>query len=159
MIEALVKTVKIFKDNNIDYCVIGGLAMLLHSGRASTVDIDFYVLANELKVLSSIFKKQGLSVQKAGDYQLKAKVDDVPIDILLADHYVGKDVVTRSVEKKLGNHFVRVATPEDLIIIKSLADRSIDRRDIEELRELFGNKLDEKYIAKKLKQLRKKLGN
>jgi hypothetical protein len=69
------------------------------------------------------------------------------------------DVVKRAVEKKLGNYFVRVATPEDLIILKTIADRTIDRRDVEELRELFGKSLDEIYIQKKLKKLRKMMSS
>jgi len=81
----------------------------------------------------------------------------VPIDLLYADHYVGADVVHRAVEKKLGNIFIRIATPEDLIVLKSIADRSIDKRDIEELRELFGKKLDEDYIEKKLRYVKKLL--
>ncbi|MCB1215414.1 MAG: nucleotidyltransferase, partial [Deltaproteobacteria bacterium] len=89
------------------------------------------------------------------DFQLKTQVDQVPIDILWADPYVGQEVVLRAVAKPLAKHWVRVATPEDLIILKTLANRSIDRRDIEELRELFSRKLDEAYIQKKLQQVQK----
>lgn len=153
MLKTLLKVIELFKSHNIDYCVIGGLAMLLHQGRANTVDIDFYVLVDDLKAVSKLFHENQYPVASAGKFQLKAKVDNVPIDLLYADHYIGSDVVKRGIEKKLGEHFVRVATPEDLIILKTLADRSIDRRDIEELRELFGKRLDEKYIQKKLKAL------
>ncbi len=157
MLEALLEAVKLFKKNNVDYCLIGGLAMLLHNGRANTVDIDFYVLVNDLKEVEHLFKKGNIPVRHAGEYQLKAKIHEVPIDILFADHYVGMDVVERAIEKKLGDIFIRVATPEDLIVLKSLADRSIDRRDIEELRELFKGKLDETYIEKKLHKIKKML--
>lgn len=157
MLETLLKVLELFRENKIDYCLIGGLAMMLHQGRANTVDIDFYVLVDDLKKVEKIFQEKKYPVATAGDYQLKSKVDNVPIDLLYADHYIGTDVVKRAVEKKLGNHFVRVATPEDLIILKTLADRSIDRRDIEELRELFGKLLDEKYIQKKLKRLKEQL--
>ncbi len=157
MLDTLIKVLKLFQENKIDYCLIGGLAMMLHQGRANTVDIDFYVLVDDLKKVEKIFKEKNYPVATAGDYQLKAKVDNVPIDLLYADHYIGADVVKRAVEKKLGENFVRVATPEDLIILKTLADRSIDRRDIEELRELFGSLLDEKYIQRKLKKLKEQL--
>jgi len=109
----------------------------------------------DLKIIKDLFIKNDLPVKDAGAHQLKAKFDDVPIDILFADSYIGADVVHRAVEKKLGEHFVRVATPEDLIILKTMANRSVDRRDIEELRELFGKSLDENYIKKKLSHLKK----
>lgn len=159
MLKTLVKVLDLFKENRIDYCVIGGLAMLLHQGRANTVDIDFYVLVNDLKDVVKVFRDHQHEVKSAGEHQLKAMVDGVPIDILYADHYIGADVVKRAAEKKLGGHFVRVATPEDLIILKTLANRSVDRRDIEELREVYGKLLDEKYIERKLKKIKQRLGS
>lgn len=157
MVEALLEIVGIFQKHRVDYCLIGGLAMMLHNGRANTVDIDFYVLVDDLKKVATILQKENTPTEERGEFQLKAKIREVPIDILLADHYVGADVVHRSIAKKIGDFLIRVATPEDIIILKSLADRSIDRRDIEELRELFGKKLDEDYIARKLTSLRKQL--
>jgi len=41
--------------------------------------------------------------------------------------------------------------------MKSIADRPIDRRDIEELREIFRGKLDTRYIRRRLKALQKKI--
>ncbi|HCU23692.1 MAG TPA: hypothetical protein DF383_01645 [Deltaproteobacteria bacterium] len=127
--------------------------MLLHNGRASTVDIGFYLLVNDLHEVAKLFKAEKISVKAAGDFQLKTKRKGVAIDLLLADHYAGADVVRRACEKRLGSKWIRVATPEDLIVLKTLADRSIDRRDIEELRELFKGKLDEVYVQKKLKNI------
>ena len=40
-----------------------------------------------------------------------------------------------------------------------MAGGSVDKRDIEELRELFGKKLDEKYISKKLSEVQKMLSS
>ncbi len=155
MLKTLLKIVSLFKENKIEYCVIGGLAMLLHNGRANTVDIDFYVLVNDLDQVKKLFEKMEYSVRTAGEYQLKAKVDSVPIDILFADQYVGEDVVHRAVERKLGDTFVRIATPEDIIVLKEIAGRSVDKRDIEELRELYKQQLDEKYISQKLTRIAK----
>lgn len=157
MIESLLRVVKIFRQEKVEYCVIGGLAMLLHHGRANTIDIDFYVLVEELDRIRDIFQKNHFKICPAGDFQLKGEVDGVPVDFLLADHYIGRDVVIRAVEKKLGDDLVRVATPEDLIILKTLANRSVDRRDVEELRELFQGRLDEKYIKRNLSRLKKTL--
>lgn len=157
MLDKLIEVVGIFQANRIGYCLIGGLAMMLHHGRANTVDIDFYVLVDDLKKVKKLLEKNGYDVKDAGEYQLKTKVRGTPIDILFADPYVGEDVVQRAVEKKLGENFVRVATPEDLIVLKTIADRSVDRRDIEELRELFGNLLDEDYIAKKQRWIQDQL--
>lgn len=155
MLETLFTITELFKSNRIGYCLIGGLAMMLYHGRANTVDLDFYVLVKDLKTVRQLFEKKNYKVRDAGQDQLKAKVGSVPIDILRADVYAGADAVKRSVPKRLVGHTVHIATPEDLIILKTIANRSIDRRDIEELRELFGKTLDEKYIKRKLGQLHK----
>lgn len=158
MLEALIQITKLFDKSGVEYCLIGGLAMMLYHGRANTVDIDFYVLVDDLEHVKKILKENNHEVKPAGEFQLKAKVLRVPIDLLYADHYMGAGVVKRAVPKRLGRHIVQVATPEDLIILKTVADRSIDRRDVAELRELFHGKLDERYIRKKLDSINKKLG-
>jgi predicted nucleotidyltransferase len=157
MLETLIQVKNIFETHKIDYCLIGGLAVMLHNGRANTVDIDFYVLVNDLKIVQKILKKEGIPTKTAGECQLKALIKETRIDILYSDAYIGEDVVHRAITKKLGENTIRVATPEDLIILKTIADRSIDRRDIEELRELFEGQLDEKYIKRKLAYIQKLL--
>lgn len=157
MLDKLLQLVELFNTKKIDYCLIGGLAVLMHNGRANTVDMDFYVLVNDLKKLFPILKEAGIEARTAGEYQLKAKIDNTPIDILFADEFVGADVVTRAVPMILKDHVVKVATPEDLIILKTIANRSIDKRDIEELREIYGKKLDEDYVSKKLKEIEEML--
>ncbi|MBF0492154.1 MAG: nucleotidyltransferase [Deltaproteobacteria bacterium] len=154
MVEILFQAISLFEKNKIDYCLIGGLAMMLYGGRANTVDIDFYVLVEDLEEVRKVFEKEKISVRSAGEHQLKIKIKGVQLDILYADHYLGDQVVKRAKRKKLGKNYVKIATPEDLIVLKTLADRSVDRRDIEELRELFEKKLDEKYIKRKLEYLR-----
>lgn len=154
MVEALFQAIAVFEKNGIDYCLIGGLAIMLHNGRANTVDIDFYVVVNDLHQVKDSFQKEGFTVDSRGEFQVQALVKGIRIDILLADHYLGADVVHRAIDKKLGDRFVRIATPEDLIVLKTLADRAIDRRDIEELREIYGATLDENYIIHKVKHIK-----
>ncbi len=157
MVEVLFQAISLFEKNKIDYCLIGGLAMMLYGGRANTVDIDFYVLVEDLEEVRKVFEEKNISVKSAGEYQLKIKIGSTQIDILYADHYLGDQVVKRAKRKKLGSQYLKIARPEDLIVLKILADRSVDRRDIEELRELFGKKLDEKYISQKIKYLKELL--
>ncbi len=155
MVETLFEVISLFEEEEINYCLIGGLAVMLYGGRANTIDMDFYVLVNDLEEVKKLFRRKKIPAQYAGEHQIKARHKGIPIGILWADYYLGANVVQRAKRKKLGKKKIKIATPEDLIILKTLADRSIDRRDIEELKELFGKKLDEEYMAHKLKHLRK----
>lgn len=159
MVETLLKVINIFEKEKIPYCLIGGLAVMLHGGRANTIDIDFYVMVEDLDKVRKAFRKYRIPNKAAGEYQIKAKYKGIPIDILYADHYIGLEIIQRAKSKKLENKKVKIATPEDLIILKTLADRSIDRRDIEELKEIFSGKLNQNYLRKKLTSLRKLLKN
>jgi hypothetical protein len=62
-----------------------------------------------------------------------------------------KEMVARSVEKQIGEINIRVPTPEDLIVMKTVAHRSKDWRDIAVIIESNPN-LDKKRIAFWVKQ-------
>jgi len=157
MVETLLEVISLFKKERVEYCLIGGLAIMLYGGRANTIDIDFYILVHDLQKILDILRANKIAANPQGEHQIKAKHRNIPIDLLLADHYFGENVVRRARTKKLGKYSVKIASPEDIIVLKSLADRSIDKRDIQELREILGKKLDETYIHKKLNQLKKLL--
>lgn len=141
--------------HRIRYCMIGGMAVLAYGGRASTLDFDFYLLSADFDRLVSLLKSKGIHVALAGEDQCKARFGTLPLDILRADPWLGEKVIQRSRRKKFLGKTVKIATPEDLIVMKTLADRPIDRRDIAELREIFGKKLDQSYIGATLRRLRK----
>lgn len=75
---------------------------LFEGGRGYFVMIAFYMLVEDLKTVFELLTQEGLEVRTAGEYQLKAKYDGVPIDLLFADHYVGADVVRRAISVPLG---------------------------------------------------------
>jgi len=157
MLANLEKLVNLLNRSPVDYCVIGGIAILLYGGRASTIDFDFYVLVSQKDELLHLFDSLGIKSRAVGEFQIKAKFHEIPIDILIADEWVGIPALKRAKILKLSQSRVKVASPEDLIIMKTLADRPIDRRDIEELKELFGRKLDSRYIQRRLKLIQKDL--
>ena len=87
------------------------------------------------------------------DHQLRLTFAGIQIDVLEADAVLGATIFGRSVRRKIVNAECHVATPEDIIILKTLADRPIDRRDVAELREIFAGALNETYISSTLKQV------
>lgn len=153
MLDELQKLVKILEKNEIQYCLIGGMAVLLYGGRASTIDFDFYILSNEKEKILEILTPFISKLQKLGDSQYKFKFKAIPVDLLIADEFLGEQVIRRAKKKTFVGVKVKVATPEDLILLKKVADRSIDQRDISELEEIFSDTLDRKYIQKEWKRI------
>lgn len=57
MAEALLKVVNKLKSNNIDYRLIGGLAVGVHSKPRSTSDVDFYISNKDVEKVKALFNK------------------------------------------------------------------------------------------------------
>ena len=144
--------VELFESSQCKYVVIGGIAVLLHGGRASTLDFDLYILASDFSNLESYLVGHGAKLEIKADHQLRLSFGGVQIDVLEADPVLGKTIFKRSIRRKIVNSSCNVATHEDLIILKTLADRPIDRRDVAELREIFEGNIDEAYVSQMLSQ-------
>ena len=152
ILESVEQIVNLFESSGCRYVVIGEIAVWLHGGRASTIDFDLYVIADDFSALQNHLVAHGAILSLRADHQLRFSVGGVQVDVLEADAVLASTIFARSTRHKIVRSECSVATPEDLIILKTLADRPIDRRDVAELREIFAEKLDETYIATTLKK-------
>jgi hypothetical protein len=155
LLDKIERFLKILTSQKVPFCIIGGVAVLLHGGRASTIDFDLYVVTDDVDSLRKAVKGRRVKILLSTPEQLRLSFEEMNIDVLIADPILGKIVVKRAKKLSLGRNKVPVATPEDLIIMKTLADRPIDRRDVEELRELFASSLDKKYISSQLSKIKR----
>lgn len=153
MLEKIAELVQLLEEAKVSYCVIGGIAVLLYGGRASTIDFDFYILATDKDGLEKLFDEIGLRYRQLGEDQLKGKFRGMPVDVLIADQWIGAAALKRAKKIRVGDLRLRVATPEDLIVMKTISDRPIDRRDVAELRECMGSKINEKYVSARIKKI------
>ena len=120
-------------------------------------------MIEELRALVKILEEHKLKYCLIGGMavllsQYKFKFGSIPVDVLLADPHLGEQVIKRAKKKVLSGARIRVARVEDLILLKKIADRAIDRRDIEELEELYGSALDRRYLNREWRRLQKLLG-
>lgn len=157
MLEAFLEIVAALERAKIPYCVIGGIAVLLYGGRASTLDLDVYILTRSRQKTLDTLANLGAELSARGEFQLKGRYRGFAIDLLIADRWLGVPALKRAKKLAFAKKTLRVATPEDVIVMKTIADRPVDRRDIAELRELFSKRLDEKYIEKRLTAVRNTL--
>ncbi len=154
MLDAFLEIIRLLEKAKIPYCLIGGVAVLMYGGRASTLDLDFYIVARHRKRLIRAIETIGATIEARGEFQYKGSFRGFRFDVLIADRWVGLPAIKRAKKQTFGNTSLNIATAEDVIIMKTLADRPIDRRDIQELREIFPS-IDNKYIDDRLKYIRK----
>ncbi len=144
-----------FQAAELPHALIGGHAVIAWSLPRQTDDYDFIVAAERDAIarIQASLEGQGLrivrmqnpSAASGPDFvQLRTDGNTFQIDLQTAKTEYQVLVMQRAaVDARYG---ISVATPEDLIVLKLLAMRSQDQRDIAVLVEGLRNELDWAYI-------------
>jgi Tfp pilus assembly PilM family ATPase len=149
--DELLKVLRSFEEQSLDYVLIGATAMAFHGVIRATEDVDLLIRASAENVERL---RRALRAAYAGD----PSVDDIRTEDLLGDYPAVRyyppsgdlflDILSRlgdaadfeSVDSEIkdvvGIH-VRVATPAALYRLKKDTVRPIDRQDAAALRERF----------------------
>ena len=116
---------KLAKENNIDWALVGGLAMNLYGSDRLTKDID--VIADKLLPMS---EKQIVGRLKQGGERYNTETDEkiVTVDwIIRNDEF--KPLFNEALKAAVKINDVPVLTPEWLVILKFIAGRFKDQED------------------------------
>ena len=116
---------KLAEENNIDWALVGGLAMNLYGSDRLTKDID--VIANKLLPMS---EKQIVGRLKQGGERYNTETDEkiVTVDwIIRNDEF--KPLFNEALKAAVKINDVPVLTPEWLVILKFIAGRFKDQED------------------------------
>lgn len=148
-----------FERQKWQFCIIGGLALQFWGEQRLTRDVDLTVLTgfgNEEFYIDKILSKFKGRIDDAKDFALKNRVllleneNGVGIDVSLGAFPFEESMIERA---KYQPYFkgicLRICTPEDLIVMKSFADRKRDWADIESVL-IKQQNLDWNYIFEQL---------
>lgn len=178
ILRALKKAIKVLEKQNLDYCLFGGLAMQVYKRIRATRDIDLMVaiasgeaskfIAQMGKENFRFDKKRGII--KINNFELMRFIYtdedtnfEIFMDIITATSKFQKQILARKTKVDFLGIMVSIASLEDLILLKLLADRPIDCLDAQVLLEENKEDIDIDYLnswAKKfglLKNLNKAL--
>jgi hypothetical protein len=126
------------------YAVIGGLSVSIVSQPRPTVDVDLVVWLDpkDWKAFLESARKHGIKTRVADALEFAQKhrvllmqhVDSgINIDISFGALPFEQEMIERSESFSLGTLKLPIATPEDLIIMKTIAHREKDLRDIQNI--------------------------
>jgi hypothetical protein len=124
--------------------LIGGLAVIARGVPRLTIDIDAVIHAEGLDVdrLWAVLRDSGLEARVSDAAEiarerlvllLRHLASGVTVDLSLGWMQFERDAMKRATTVDLDGVRVPVATPEDLVVLKAVAWRGIDRSDITEL--------------------------
>jgi hypothetical protein len=132
-----------FTSCKIPHAIVGGVAATLQGEPRATQDIDAVVLIAETEWAAFLKsgKKFGFLPRRENslEFAKRSRVllfehrTGIGIDISLGALPFEREMIDRSIRVKLQGVVLRLATPEDLIVMKSLAMRPKDITDIESL--------------------------
>lgn len=136
--------------------IIGGVAVIARCGTRPTEDIDLVAAAgpSDLEMLFALAAKHGFSfdanareLASMGLVRFYAKEPGgVGLDILFADNAFYEELLRRATPVVIGGVSVRVASAEDLVLLKLEADRPLDIEDVLSIKDGLGASLDMEYL-------------
>lgn len=121
-VEAIEIVDELAGENNIDWALVGGLAMALYGSDRTTKDID--IIADKLLPL----EKVGDLVQGGERYLIKTSKKEVAVDWIIRKD-VFKQLFAEALKESVKINDVPVLTPEWLVILKFIAGRFKDQED------------------------------
>jgi len=150
-------------EKNWPFCFIGGMAVLRWGEIRMTQDIDLCLLCefgNEAKYIKILLKEFQSRIADAENFALSNRVillyasNEISIDISLSGLPFENQMIKRATPFSfLPNCSLTTCSAEDLVILKSFADRTKDWLDVEGIILKQGNNLDTGYILKQLTPL------
>ena len=160
--DALGNLARTFKDSNVPYMIIGGLASAIWGNPRATLDIDvtIWVAVDHIQeTVSMLEKKYACMVENPLDFISETRVlpvktnENLRIDIIFGVLPFEIDAIDRAVEVKVGDTFIKFCTAEDLILLKIISERSKDIEDVRCVLHFQKNNLDFIYLEPRIKEL------
>jgi hypothetical protein len=161
-IDVLGDLVTWFQETQTNAMVIGGVAVSLVAKPRTTQDIDALVLMDQIQWSSFLQKGKKFHfvprIDDALEFAKKSRVllmvhesSGIDIDLSFAALPFEEEALSRKVQATIGTVIVPLPSPEDLIIMKAVANRDKDLIDIASILETQKT-VDKKHVDFWLKQ-------
>ncbi|MBI3333079.1 MAG: nucleotidyltransferase [Candidatus Omnitrophica bacterium] len=163
--DALKAALRLLRRRRIPYMVIGGLALSVWGRVRVTQDVDIAVALEEeaeadlVRALRRAHFLPAAPRAMVGHkllvcrYLKTAKGLPVEVDLFFVHGAYQRQAIRRAVTVRFGGQSLRIISPEDLILYKLLADRPMDRLDIQTILEEQRGRLDRRYLRRWAKPL------
>lgn len=153
LLEALAALISALRSCGAPSMVIGGIAVIAHGVPRLTTDIDATVWFEDIDLedLFALLARNGIE-PRLGDaldfarrrqvLLLRHRPSGTPLEITLASLPFEREALARATPVRFAEIEVPVASPEDLVVYKTLAWRDRDRPDVERLLILHGSTMN-----------------
>ena len=149
------KAIKLLKETETPYLLIGGLAASLLGKTRLTNDADFIIVINskKLKIFLKKAKAEGFKFPEKKLWEVfsikgifRLFCSRLHIDFIRASTELESQAFQRKRKAKLFGKVIFIPSPEDMILFKTIPGRDIDIIDIKRILTRHWNRLDQKYL-------------
>lgn len=157
----LLHVCRFLERNSIPYMVVGGIAVGIWAAPRATVDLDFVIGLDEDQLPSFIetAQKGGLvlfdpkpmrfrKIKLVRMFLQGKEAQLLMLDFILTDDDYKRESLRRAIALPLEGQEIKVASPEDVILLKLLSGRGQDRVDAENIIRLRKDTLDRNYLQR-----------
>jgi hypothetical protein len=158
---ALFDFVNIFDEMQLDYVILGGLAVRAHGVPRATYDVDVGVAIPYARLAEFYDRVEDAGYTVPDSYRSGwvDRIADMPlvkfriyrpdksvdVDVFIIESKFQQEIVRRRQSTELDGQTIWIASPEDIVLLKLIAGRHRDYGDIEDMRMMLGD-LDEPYL-------------
>lgn len=160
--EALLQAARLFQEEGIPYMLVGGLANAVWGEPRATVDVDFTVWVEETHLpvavqrLAEIFRPLPEDavgfVRETRVLPLESE-QHVRVDVIFGLLPFEREALARSVPVEIAGFPVHVVSPEDLVLMKIVSERSQDVEDARGIVQRQRGRLDLDYLRPRVQEL------
>lgn len=138
----------------VPYVLIGGIASSVHGRPRATDDIDLLVDPRDAERALELLGASGFETEETDPHWIyKATKDGLTVDVMFnikGDVHVDEEMLARARPTSFAGADVRVAAPEDVIVIKALAhDEPSFRHWHDALAIITAQELDWEYLVRR----------
>jgi predicted nucleotidyltransferase len=159
--QQLLHVCNFLEKSRIPYMVVGGIAVSIWTAPRATVDLDFVIglteegLPSFIKIATEtgfvIFDPKPMSFKKMRLLRMFLQGKEaqlIMLDFILADDEYKRESLERAVPLPWEGQEIKVASPEDVILLKLLSGRGQDRVDVENIVRMRKATLDISYLQR-----------
>jgi len=162
VINSLLTIIDCLDAKNVPYAVMGGLAVRVHAVPRPTNDVDLTISIQRTKleewyeqleqagITVPIVYRNGWVDEVANMPLVKLKIyldqtQGVDLDVFIAESAFQESLMSRRITARMEDRKISVVTPEDLILLKLIANRPRDLLDVADVLFVQGE-LDQRYM-------------
>ena len=140
VVAALLVVTEVLEAEGSEYALIGGLAAAQHGVIRATQDVEFLIAVPPVRLppLLDKLRQSGCDIDTTrvirewgSDHLTQFRYRDIPIDWLKPVIPLFRSVLGRATHRDIRGHRIRVVDAEGVVLMKLVAFRPEDQRDVE----------------------------